>query len=189
MPSASQVSLHIARDASRPQQPKQARRCLATWRKPQSCQRPCAQCLANARGARVFASPRRMRWAEAHEKIARMTLTIKLDRNWSSFQLANSAPPLSVTDSAIAPSARMDQFALRVLSCIWQVAPRCLEARARADMTPAKGEATTRPIKAQGRLQRLPKGCAAPDVVPCQCNTRECLSKLEAKTLPAEKFM
>ena len=35
-----------------------------------------------------------------------MTLTIKLDGNWSSFQLANSAPPLSVTDSAIAPSAR-----------------------------------------------------------------------------------
>ena len=46
-------------------------------------------------------------WAEAHIKIARMTLTVKLDRNWSSFQLANSAPPLSVTDSAIAPSARM----------------------------------------------------------------------------------
>jgi hypothetical protein len=46
-------------------------------------------------------------WAEAHIKIARMTLTIKLDRNWSSFQLANSAPPLSVTDSAIAPSARI----------------------------------------------------------------------------------
>jgi hypothetical protein len=37
-----------------------------------------------------------------------MTLTIKLDGNWSSFQLANSAPPLSVTDSAIAPSARMN---------------------------------------------------------------------------------
>ena len=36
-----------------------------------------------------------------------MTLTIKLDGNWSSFQLANSAPPLSVTDSALAPSARM----------------------------------------------------------------------------------
>jgi len=36
-----------------------------------------------------------------------MTLTAKLDWNWSSFQLANSAPPLSVTDSAIAPSARM----------------------------------------------------------------------------------
>jgi hypothetical protein len=46
-------------------------------------------------------------WAEARIKIARMTLTIKLDRNWSSFQLANSAPPLSVTGSAIAPSARM----------------------------------------------------------------------------------
>ena len=37
-----------------------------------------------------------------------MTLTIKLDGNWSSFQLANSAPPLSVTDSAIAPSARIN---------------------------------------------------------------------------------
>ena len=48
-------------------------------------------------------------WAEAPIKIARMTLTIKLDGNWSSFQLANSAPPLSVTDSAIAPSARMVQ--------------------------------------------------------------------------------
>ena len=46
-------------------------------------------------------------WAEARIKIARMTLTIELDRNWNSFQLANSAPPLSVTDSAIAPSARM----------------------------------------------------------------------------------
>ena len=46
-------------------------------------------------------------WAEAHVKIARMSLTIKLDTNWSSFQIANSAPPTSVTDSAIAPSARM----------------------------------------------------------------------------------
>ena len=36
-----------------------------------------------------------------------MSLTIKLDGNWNSFQIANSAPPLSVTDSAIAPSARM----------------------------------------------------------------------------------
>ena len=52
-------------------------------------------------------------WAEAHIKIARMTLTIKLDGNWSSFQLANSAPPLSVTDSAIAPSARMLRKCLR----------------------------------------------------------------------------
>ena len=30
--------------------------------------------------------------------------------NWSSFQLANSTPPLSVTGSAIAPSARMVLF-------------------------------------------------------------------------------
>ena len=50
-------------------------------------------------------------WAEARIKITRMTLTIKLDRNWSSFQLANSAPPLSVTGSAIAPSARMHTMA------------------------------------------------------------------------------
>ena len=48
-----------------------------------------------------------VRWAEARIKIARMTLTIKLDGNWSSFQIANSTPPLCVTDSAIAPSARM----------------------------------------------------------------------------------
>ena len=45
--------------------------------------------------------------AEAHIQIARMTSTIKLDRNWISFQLASSAPPLSVTDNATAPSARM----------------------------------------------------------------------------------
>ena len=55
----------------------------------------------------------RLSWAEARVKIARMTLTIKLDGNWSSFQLANSAPPLSVTDSAIAPSARIHQRAAR----------------------------------------------------------------------------
>jgi hypothetical protein len=54
-------------------------------------------------------------WAEARVKIARMTLTIKLDGNWSSFQLANSAPPLSVTDSAIAPSARMSGKAPAVI--------------------------------------------------------------------------
>ena len=48
-------------------------------------------------------------WAKAPIKIARMTLTIKLDGNWSSFQLANSAPPLSVTDSCLlytSPSPR-----------------------------------------------------------------------------------
>ena len=65
-------------------------------------------------------------WAEAPIKIARMTLTIKLDGNWSSFQLANSAPPLSVTDSAIAPSARMFESLCKVrqktfLCCFWWV--------------------------------------------------------------------
>ena len=48
-----------------------------------------------------------LEWAEAHIQVARMTLTIKLDRHWNSFKLASSALPLSVTDSAIAPSARM----------------------------------------------------------------------------------
>ena len=57
-----------------------------------------------------------------------MTLTIKLDRNWSSFQLANSAPPLSVTDSAIAPSARMQ---LPVGFCF--TAPRGERQRATAE--------------------------------------------------------
>ena len=41
-----------------------------------------------------------------------MNLTIKLDGNWNSFQPANGAPPLSVTDSAIAPSARILSDAL-----------------------------------------------------------------------------
>ena len=46
-----------------------------------------------------------------------MTLTIKLDGNWSSFQLANNTPPLSVTGSVIAPSARMHHD--RAVSCDW----------------------------------------------------------------------
>ena len=46
----------------------------------------------------------------ALKKIARMAFTAKLDGNWSSFQLANSAPPSSVIDSAIAPSARMHRL-------------------------------------------------------------------------------
>ena len=52
-----------------------------------------------------------------------MTLTIKLDGNWSSFQLANSTPPLSVTGSAIAPSARVslsheeEQYLLKSWKC------------------------------------------------------------------------
>ena len=86
-----------------------------------ACAHCCAQvaCLRFAFGGVAFArlrAPLRQLyvrnvalhcWAEAPVKIASMTLTIKLDRNWNSFQLANSAPPLSVTDSAIAPSARM----------------------------------------------------------------------------------
>ena len=60
----------------------------------------------------VLARDCEISWAEARIKIARVTLTIILDGNWNSFQLANSAPPLSVTDSAIAPSARMLTLAL-----------------------------------------------------------------------------
>ena len=74
-------------------------------------------CLARGGGqarTRAFLG-RSLCWAEARIKIARMTLTIKLDGNWSSFQLANSAPPLSVTDSAIAPSARMPYTCLQQL--------------------------------------------------------------------------
>ena len=48
-----------------------------------------------------------MIWARAHLKIASLTLMANLDRNWSSFQLAKSTFPLSVTDNANAPSARM----------------------------------------------------------------------------------
>ncbi len=59
-----------------------------------------------------------------------MTLTIKLDRNWSSFQLANSAPPLSVTDSAIAPSARMVKHRHMLASRVISAPPRtCPETR------------------------------------------------------------
>ena len=53
---------------------------------------------------REIAADDMLDWAEAHMQIARMTLTIKLDRTWNSFKLANSAPPLSVIDSATAPS-------------------------------------------------------------------------------------
>ena len=40
-----------------------------------------------------------------------MTLTIRLDRNWNSFQLAKGTPPPCVTGSAIAPSTRMHNLA------------------------------------------------------------------------------
>ena len=67
---------------------------------PVAVQRACLGCRGHTRD----------RWAEAPVKIARMTLTIKLDGNWSSFQLANNTPPLSVTGSVIAPSARMQEL-------------------------------------------------------------------------------
>ena len=71
----------------------------------------CDSCAKHIRGwqfsGTTLGDARAASWAEARVKIARVTLTIKLDGNWSSFQLANSAPPLSVTDSAIAPSARI----------------------------------------------------------------------------------
>ena len=51
---------------------------------------------------------RYVRWAEAHIKITRATLTIKLDRNWSSFHSSNSTPPLTATGNAIAPSASIE---------------------------------------------------------------------------------
>ena len=45
----------------------------------------------------------------------------RLDGNWSSFQLANSTPPLGVIDGAIAPFARMSSMArvFRVLYIRW----------------------------------------------------------------------
>lgn len=45
-------------------------------------------------------------WAEALEKL-RLRPCGRIDGNWISFQLANSTPPLSVTDGAHAPSTRM----------------------------------------------------------------------------------
>ena len=69
-----------------------------------------AQLCAAASRKHIVGRVRPPSRAEAPIKIARMTLTIKLDGNWSSFQLANSAPPLCVTDSAIAPSARMGRI-------------------------------------------------------------------------------
>ena len=69
--------------------------------------RMCIITTSDSHGGTMWLEQPGSSWAEARVKIARVTLTIKLDGNWSSFQLANSAPPLSVTDSAIAPSARM----------------------------------------------------------------------------------
>ena len=55
-------------------------------------------------------------WAEAHIQIARMTLTFKLDRIGDSIKLANSAPPLSVIDSVLAPSVASCAYAQTLIS-------------------------------------------------------------------------
>ena len=86
-------------------------------------------------------------WAEARIKIARMTLTIKLDRNWSSFQLANSAPPLSVTGSAIAPSARIAKDALFLRSRYvsdYTLPLLCTSCRAVVTLSTSSGECKLR---------------------------------------------
>lgn len=72
-----------------------------------ACGRPCPQLLPVCLGEQMFDGWNWVRWAEAHTKTAATSLTNDVDRNWSSFQLANRAPPLSVTDSGIAPSARI----------------------------------------------------------------------------------
>ena len=101
-------------------------------------------------------------------KITRMTLTIKLDRNWSSFQLANSAPPLSVTGSAIAPSARMHER-------VGSQAPSTFQSHKLSASLP-RGDLGVTDIAAMLRsTPPLPRvthdGCVAHSSVPCQCNT------------------
>ena len=101
-------------------------------------------------------------WAEAPIKIARMTLTIKLDGNWSSFQLANSTPPLSVTDSAIAPSARIP-----TRKCIFNnVVFIMCGSLSYLVVVIVKQFSGYYPL-----LYCYPKGCAATSEVRCQCNT------------------
>ena len=46
-------------------------------------------------------------WAEATTKNWGKAHCAQPHGNWSSFQLANSTPPLSVNDGALAPFARM----------------------------------------------------------------------------------
>ena len=75
------------------------------------------------------------RWAEAPVKIARMTLTIKLDGNWSSFQLANNTPPLSVTGSVIAPSARIPSCHDRARATFLRIAMNMFESKVRRHAT------------------------------------------------------
>ena len=107
-----------------------------------------------------------------------MTLTIKLDGNWSSFQLANNTPPLSVTGSVIAPSARM--------SC-----SRGLDLAAHnpafATLLNWKwfNPTSSRPPS----LPCYPEGCAAPGNVQGQCNTLGPLSKLKRAPTQGKIFV
>ena len=66
-----------------------------------------------------------------------MTLTIKLDRNWSSFQLANNTPPLSVTGSVIAPSARMRSVTYTTATLSVKCSAECF----RRDVNHSRGHA------------------------------------------------
>ena len=75
-----------------------------------------------------------------------MTLTIKLDRNWSSFQLANSAPPLSVTGSAIGPSARMQKEEAAPTALEQRYQTSCLGKAPEAEITKGHSEPDPRGI-------------------------------------------
>ena len=107
-------------------------------------------------------------WAEAPIKIARMTLTIKLDGNWNSFQLANNTPPLSVTGSVIAPSARM--VWPRTLGIASRKAPPhhmlrcCLHAHGRGCM-----------CGCSGHVRVCVVGVCVCRVCVCVCAFRQCL--------------
>ena len=107
-----------------------------------------------------------------------MTLTIKLDGNWSSFQLANSTPPLSVTDSAIAPSARIP-----TRKCIFNnVVFIMCGSLSYLVVVIVKQFSGYYPL-----LYCYPKGCAATSEVRCQCNTWGIPSKL-GDTPPQRKI-
>ena len=98
-----------------------------------------------------------------------MTLTIKLDRNWRSFQLANSAPPLSVTDSAIAPSARMSRTPRHTQQPHQHTPEQVLVAvHAHARPTPPLGGGEHRALHSRGAPHRIIEWraaarCAWPD--------------------------
>ena len=108
-------------------------------------------------------------WAEARIKIARMTLTVKLDRNWSSFQLASSAPPLSVTGSAIAPSARMTLLTICRAWCFLNWSRPCDSVQHISSDIMSHRHVKTRLASRCSCVTH--DGCVAHSSVPCQCNT------------------